>query len=56
MWDYTLASVHNSFRRALHVSDEAIMKIEKASPDLLEVLKGEVRRGKPPASLARAET
>jgi hypothetical protein len=56
MWDSIMTPVHDLFPRPIPVSDEAIMKIEKALPDLLGVLKGQVRRGKPPASLARAET
>jgi hypothetical protein len=56
MWDYILTSVRGLFSRPVPISDEAIMSVEKALPDLLEVLKGEARRGKPPAGLARAET
>lgn len=56
MWDYIMTSVHDLFPRRVPVSDEAVADVEKALPDLVEVLKQEVRRGTPPASLARPET
>jgi hypothetical protein len=56
MWDHIMASAGKVFPHRVPFSTEAIVKIEKALPALVEVLKEEVRRGKPPAGLARAET
>lgn len=56
MWDYILTAVNDLFPRPVPISAEAIMEVEKRLPELLEALKVEVRRGKPPAGSARTET
>jgi hypothetical protein len=56
MWDYLMISVGEGFSRRVPFSAEVIVQVEKALPELVEVLKGAVRRGHPPASLARVET
>lgn len=54
MWDYIMTSVFNAFPRQTF-SSESTAQVENALPGLVEVLKGEVLRGKPPAGLARTE-
>jgi len=56
MWDDIMTSVGRVFPRRVPFSAEAVVRVEKALPALVEVLKGEVRRGKPPAGLARVRT
>jgi hypothetical protein len=56
MWDYILTAVNDLFPRPVPISAEAITEVEKRLPELLEVLKVEVRRGKPPAGSAGTET
>jgi hypothetical protein len=56
MWDYIMTSVDNILPRRVPFAPEALVRVERALPDLVEVLKREVRRGKPPASPARPET